>query len=98
MSEQENVVKVPSDAISDSEQRAFSGKTIELFVNGVPVAFLRTDKAVAADYLFFLDGAVRALSLDKASLEKEARASGKTMQHVNFDALGTIEVTDAKDP
>ena len=81
---------------SSIEQRSFSGKTIELSVNGAPVAFLKTEGSVAADYLLFLDGVLRALLLDRASLEKEARASGKTMQHDNFDSLGSISVTDAK--
>ena len=96
MSEQEKVFKVPANAVNAVEQRSFSGKRIELFVNGAPMVILKTEHAVAADYLLFLDGVLRALLLDKASLEKEARASGKTMQHDNFDALGSISVTDAK--
>lgn len=96
MSEQEKVFKVPANAVNAVEQRSFSGKRIELFVNGAPMVILKTEHAVAADYLLFLDGVLRALLLDKASLEKEARASGKTMQHDHFDALGSISVTDAK--
>lgn len=96
MPKQEKAFKSPSDVISGIEQRSFSGKRIELFVNGAPMVVLKTKHAVAADYLLFLDGVLRALLLDKASLEKEARASGKTMQHDNFDALGSISVTDAK--
>ncbi|HDC4427978.1 TPA: hypothetical protein O8L76_002092 [Enterobacter asburiae] len=57
---------------------------------------MKTEGSVAADYLLFLDGVLRALLLDRAILEKEARASGKTMQHDNFDSLGSISVTDAK--
>lgn len=98
MPKQEKAFKASSDVISGIEQRSFSGKRIELFVNGAPMVVLKTEHAVAADYLLFLDGVLRALLLDKANLEKEARASGKTMQHDNFDALGTITVTDAKDP
>lgn len=75
-----------------------AGNIIELKVNGATVCYLNTNGAVAADYLSFLAAITETLMLDRNSLELEANAFGKTIQHshnafhaVNASSLEGIE-------
>lgn len=70
-------------------------RRIEVHVNGAFLAGLDTSKAVAADYLSFMAGVIGALSHPE-SLENEACASGRTISHPNFGALGSLSVKDSK--
>lgn len=67
------------------------GKIIELRINGAPVCCLNTDKAVSADYLSFMSSVLRALAIDKNTLESEANAAGKTTDH-GYSAFSTITI------
>lgn len=75
-----------------------AGNIIELKVNGATVCYLNTSGAVAADYLSFITKTTETLMLDRDSLEQEANAFGKTIQHgygsfptVNASSLEGIE-------
>lgn len=72
-----------------------SGRLIEIRVNGALLASLRTDWAVAADYINFMQAFADAM-MDKAVLEKEAEQSGKTIMHGLFETLGSLPIKDPK--
>lgn len=72
-----------------------SGRLIEIRVNGALLSALRTETAVAADYVSFMEALTSAL-MHRDSLEREANASGRTMNHPNFGALGSLPITDPK--
>ena len=67
---------------------------IELRVNDAPLIIMQTEKAVAADYVSFMQGVSSALLNDKNALENEAQKSGKTIDHPNFNTLGSIAIKD----
>ncbi|MGK4327956.1 hypothetical protein ABVK36_03565 [Lonsdalea quercina] len=70
-----------------------SGRLIEIRVNGALLASLRTDGAVAADYITFMQALTEAM-MDKELLEKEAEQSGKTIMHSLFKTLGSLPIKD----
>ncbi|WP_407321790.1 hypothetical protein [Dickeya ananatis] len=72
-----------------------SGRLVEVRVNGSVVAVIKTETAVAADYIMFIEATVKALA-HSASLEREANASGRTTEHPNFNAFGSLPITDPK--
>lgn len=72
-----------------------SGRLIEVRVNSAVVAVVNTETAVAADYIMFIEAAIEALK-NAESLEREANASGRTTKHPNFNALGSLPITDPK--
>lgn len=88
--------KVPAGAIGtiDGQQKGHAGKKFELLVNGAPVSFLNTQNAVAADYLFFLDGVIKAVINDRDSLEREANKSGRTINGHGFSGIGSISIPE----
>ena len=61
----------------------------------VPVIFLQTECAVAADYLSFLNGVIDVLREERRDLEREANASGRTLKQP-LKGVGSkrIEVQD----
>ncbi|WP_374448165.1 hypothetical protein [Providencia sp.] len=67
-----------------------TGNIIELKINGATVCYLRTDGAVAADYLSFIAKTTEVLMLDRNSLEQEANVFGKTIQH-GYSAFSAIK-------
>ncbi|MFV0568505.1 MAG: hypothetical protein ACK5NJ_07940 [Citrobacter portucalensis] len=71
-------------------------RNVTLLVNGQPLASINTGKAVAADYLNFLQAVTKALMCTE-SLEREANATGKTLKHTNRETFGAIPITDSKD-
>jgi len=88
--------KVPAEVVSniDGQQHSNAGKKFELLVNGAPVSFLNTRNAVAADYLFFLDGVIRAVMNDRDSLEREANKSGRTINGHGFSGIGSVSIPE----
>lgn len=74
-----------------------SGRVVEIRVNGAPLAVLKTDCAVAADYFQFMESLTRALMVPEA-LKREANASGKTILHPGFATFGSVPLTDSTDP
>ncbi|CAH4002196.1 hypothetical protein AB6V67_11650 [Serratia marcescens] len=86
--------KVPAEVIDtiDDQHESRAGKTFTFLVNNAPLGFLKAKNAVAADYLSFLDGAVKAMLCDTESLEKEANMSGKTIKHANFKTFGALPI------
>lgn len=61
-------------------QKKETGRTIEVQVNGAPLALLNTETAVAADYLLFLEGVIKALLGDRrASNEKQIKVAALSM-------------------
>lgn len=78
-------------------QKSKPGRTIELLVNGAPLAFLNTETAVAADYLLFLDGVIKALLSDLESLEREANKSGRTINGHGFSFIGSVDIPQIAD-
>lgn len=91
--------KVPAEAIGtiDGQHKGNAGKKFELLVNGAPVSFLNTENAVAADYLFFLDGVIRAVLNDRDSLEREANKSGRTINGHSFTGIGSVDIPQVSD-
>ncbi|HBO25088.1 MAG TPA: hypothetical protein DD649_19705 [Providencia sp.] len=73
-----------------SETNKKTGNIIELKINNATVCYLRTDGSVAADYLSFIAKTIEVLMLDRNSLELEANAFGKTIQH-GYSAFSTIK-------
>ncbi len=73
-----------------NETNKKTGNIIELKINGATVCYLRTDGSVAADYLSFIAKTMEVLMLDKNSLELEANAFGKTIQH-GYSAFSAIK-------
>lgn len=92
--------KVSAEEIGtiDGQHESRAGKTFEFLVNGAPLVLLKTKNAVAADYISFMDGVLKAMLNDTESLEKEANMSGKTIKHANFEAFGALPITETKDP
>lgn len=68
-------------------------RRIDLVVNGALSMSFNTDGAVAADYLAFLNCVLAELLKDKAALEEEANASGKTIVGHSFAGIGSIPLT-----
>lgn len=73
------------------------GRLIEIWVNGAVVAALDTEDAVAADYVSLMSSLSQAM-MHEPSMEKEANASGKTITHRYFRSLGSLPITNPKDP
>lgn len=74
-----------------------SGRVIEIRVNGAPLAALKTDGAVAADYIQFM-GALTSALMDPEALEREANAAGKTILHQGFPTFGSAPISISIDP
>ena len=74
-----------------------SARLIELRVNGAVAIVLKTESAVAADYLFFLDGVTKALLSDRESLEREANKSGRTINGHMFGGIGSVDIPEVTD-
>ncbi|HCB1490619.1 TPA: hypothetical protein MYO58_004656 [Citrobacter freundii] len=74
-----------------------SGKRFEFLVNGAPLALLNTETAVAADYLLFLEGVIKALLSDRESLEREANKSGRTINGHGFSFIGSVNIPQVPD-
>lgn len=72
------------------------GRVIEIRVNGAPAAVLKTDGAVAADYIQFMVALTSAL-MDSEALEREANATGKTILHPGFATFGSAPLNDSTD-
>lgn len=73
------------------------GRNVTVTVNGSVLASIDSYKAVAADYLIFMQAVTQALTHTE-SLEREANASGKTIKHAGFSSLGTVAITETKGP
>ncbi|MCY3452757.1 hypothetical protein [Citrobacter freundii] len=78
-------------------QKKETGRTIEVQVNGAPLALLNTETAVAADYLLFLEGVIKALLSDRESLEREANKSGRTINGHGFSFIGSVNIPQVSD-
>ncbi|EHW2078878.1 hypothetical protein I5374_23390 [Citrobacter freundii] len=78
-------------------QKKETGRTIEVQVNGAPLALLNTKTAVAADYLLFLEGVIKALLSDRESLEREANKSGRTINGHGFSFIGSVNIPQVPD-
>ncbi|MCX9055181.1 hypothetical protein NLN90_03825 [Citrobacter portucalensis] len=78
-------------------QKKETGRTIEVQVNGAPLALLNTKTAVAADYLLFLEGVIKALLSDRESLEREANKSGRTINGYGFSFIGSVNIPQVPD-
>jgi hypothetical protein len=52
---------------------------------------LNTDVAVAADYIAFIGGLTELLAFNTDDLEREANASGRTIDHPLIGGVGSIE-------
>lgn len=74
-----------------------SGKRFAFLVNDAPFALLNTETAVAADYLLFLDGVIKALLNDRESLEREANKSGRTINGHGFGFIGSVDIPQVAD-
>ncbi len=72
-------------------------RSVSILVNGTTLACINTNKAVAADYLTFMEAVIGAL-MHEPSLEHEANASNKTILHKHFGSLGSLPITDPKGP
>ncbi|CNF17102.1 ATP-dependent protease ATP-binding subunit ClpX [Yersinia rohdei] len=75
---------------------AHCGSSFALTVNGAVLIGFNTHNAVAADYLNFIDGAIKAMLNDSDGLEKEANMSGRTIKHANFGTFGSLPIADPK--
>lgn len=75
-------------------QKSKPGRMIEIRVNGALLGSIDTSKAVAADYICFMQTVSESL-MHIESLEREANASGKTIKHATFSTLGSIQITEA---
>lgn len=73
------------------------GRVIELRINNSPLAMLKTNSAVAADYLLFLEGVIKALLSDRESLEREANKSGRTINGHGFSFIGSVDIPQIAD-
>lgn len=73
------------------------GRNVTVTVNGSVLASIDTYKAVAADYISFIQAVTQALTHTE-SLEREANASGKTIKHAGFSSLGSVAITETKGP
>lgn len=82
--------KVPAEVIDtiDDQHESRAGKTFTFLVNNAPLGFLKAKNAVAADYLSFLDGAVKAMLCDTESLEKKRICQEKPL---NMPTLKLLE-------
>lgn len=67
------------------------GRVIEVHIDGAIVSAIKTETAVAADYLSFIDSLTKALLNDSEGLEKEANMSGRTIKYANFVTFGSIQ-------
>ncbi len=70
-----------------------TGRLIEIRVNGALVAMLQTERAVAADYLNFINGVTEVLLRDRAALEAEANKSGRTINGHKFSGIGSVDIS-----
>ncbi|MET5290200.1 hypothetical protein WH835_11420 [Raoultella planticola] len=72
-------------------------RNLSILVDGALLASIDTSKAVAADYISFIQAVTQALTHTE-SLEREANASGKTIKHAGFSSLGSVAITETKGP
>ncbi|MDU7483142.1 MAG: hypothetical protein E7K90_17365 [Hafnia alvei] len=72
------------------------GRVIEVHIDGAIVSVIKTETAVAADYLSFIDSITKALLNDSEGLEKEANMSGRTIKHACFGTFGSLSIKDSK--
>jgi hypothetical protein len=75
-------------------QKSKPGRMIEIRVNGALLGSIDTSKAVAADYICFMQTVSESL-MHIESLEREANAS-KTIKHACFRSLGAIKLQRPK--
>ena len=78
-------------------QKCKPGRMIELRVNGALLTAIKTENAVAADYISFMETVTKAL-MDPEVLECEANASGKTILHSVFKTFGSMTISNPRDP
>lgn len=72
------------------------GRIIEVRINGAVLSVIKTETAVAADYLNFINSITEALLNDSTGLEKEANMSGRTIKHAHFKTFGSLPITNPK--
>lgn len=72
------------------------GRVIEVYIDGAIVSAIKTETAVAADYLSFIDSLTKALLNDSEGLEKEANMSERTIKHARFGTFGSLPIKDSK--
>ena len=89
--------KLVVPVMADEMQKKELGRTNEFLVNGAPLALLNTETAVAADYLLFLEGVIKALLSDRESLEREANKSGRTINGHGFSFIGSVNIPQVPD-
>ncbi|HAZ3442434.1 TPA: hypothetical protein JD357_001000 [Citrobacter freundii] len=89
--------KLVVPVMADEMQKKELGRTNEFLVNGAPLALLNTETAVAADYLLFLEGVIKALLSDRESLEREANKSGRTINGHGFSFIGSVNIPQVSD-
>lgn len=70
-------------------------RNLSILVDGALLAGIDTSKAVAADYISFMQAVTESL-MHAESLEREANASGKTIKHDSFSTFGAIPITETK--
>ncbi len=78
-------------------QKSKPGRMIEIRVNGALLTAIKTETAVAADYISFMEAVTKAL-MDPEKLECEANASGKTILHPDFETFGSMTISNPRDP
>ena len=54
-----------------------------------PILFINTESAIAGDYIDFINDIIQLLKEDISSLEKEANANNRTINH-HFKGIGSI--------
>ena len=89
--------KLVVPVMADEMQKKELGRTNEFLVNGAPLALLNTKTAVAADYLLFLEGVIKALLGDREGIEREANKSGRTINGHGFSFIGSVDIPQIAD-
>ncbi|MDT9778497.1 ClpX C4-type zinc finger protein [Citrobacter freundii] len=89
--------KLVVPVMADEMQKKELGRTNEFLVNGAPLALLNTKTAVAADYLLFLEGVIKALLGDREGIEREANKSGRTINGHGFSFIGSVDIPQVPD-
>src|SRR5476649_2047349 len=87
------VFQVPADAVSSIDVQPTKGRKVTIMVNGATVAAIDTSTAVAADYLIAVKAFTTAL-MHTESLEVEANASGRTIDHTDLEIFGSLPIKD----
>lgn len=77
------------------KQAVTNGRTVTIMVNGAILAGIDTSTAVAADFISFMQTVTDAL-MHKESLEREANASGRTINHPHYCSLGSLPIKAPK--